>query len=148
MYGKSNALASYGKVANAETSPLHQTVMLYDGAIKFLRLAAADIESNEIAQKAEHVNRALDILNYLQSILDFQRGGDVAHTLDRLYTIVTMKMLSASAKLDAQAMHQTADLLVPVRESWNTIANAAPEQVPVSNPVGVTAPQLGSMVSA
>ncbi|HQU83422.1 MAG TPA: flagellar protein FliS, partial [Pyrinomonadaceae bacterium] len=78
MYGKPKGLASYGKIANTETNPLKQIVMLYDGAIKFLNLTATDIENGDIAAKAEHSNRALDIINYLQSILDFEKGGDVA----------------------------------------------------------------------
>ena len=102
MYGKSSALSSYGRVANSENDPLQQIVMLYDGAIKFLRLAADNIEARDIPKKAEHVNRALDILNYLQGILDFERGGDVAQTLDSLYTLVSMKILRASATLDAK----------------------------------------------
>ena len=85
MSRKPNALASYGRVANAEVNPLQQLVMLYDGAIKFLHLAAADIEAGDIAAKAEHSNRALDIIGYLQSILDFERGAAVAPTLDALY---------------------------------------------------------------
>ncbi|MEJ7713934.1 MAG: flagellar protein FliS [Pyrinomonadaceae bacterium] len=61
-YGKQSALASYGKVANAETDPLRQIVLLYDGAVKFLRLAADEIESGDVAAKAVHSNRALDII--------------------------------------------------------------------------------------
>ena len=151
MYGtSSNAVASYGKVANAESNPLHQTVMLYDGAIKFLRLAAADIDSREIPQKAEHVNRALDILNYLQSILDFEKGGAVAETLDKMYTLVSMKVLRASAALDAGQMRQAAELLAPVRESWNTIAQSAQNQAPAASATSstLTPPRLGQLVLA
>jgi flagellar protein FliS len=147
MYGKPDALSSYGRVANGEKDPLQQIVLLYDGAIKFLRLAAANIESKEIPQKAEHVNRALDILNYLQGILDFERGGAVAHTLDKLYTLVSMKVLRASAVLDATAMRAAAELLAPVRDSWIVVAGAA---VPSAVTVGVVAetrPQLGRLVA-
>ncbi|MGH9902183.1 MAG: flagellar export chaperone FliS [Pyrinomonadaceae bacterium] len=122
MYGRTSALASYGRVANAETNPLQQIVMLYDGAIKFLRLTAADIEEGNLPAKAEHSTRALDIVGYLQSILDFERGGDVAATLDDLYTSITLKIIRASAALDAAEMRHAADLLAPVRDSWATIA--------------------------
>ena len=131
MYGRPNALASYGRIAGAETNPIQQIVMLYDGAIKFLRLAAASIESNDIPAKAEQVDRALDILGYLQAILDFERGGDVAANLDALYTVVTMNIVRASARLDADEMRRSANLLTPVRDSWLVnarvdIANSVP----------------------
>jgi flagellar protein FliS len=122
MYGKSNALASYGKIANSEADPIHQVVLLYDGAIKFSRLAADDIQNGRIADKAEHDNRTLDIINYLQSILDFERAAEVAQTLDNLYSLVSMTVLQASAKLDAAGMLKAADLLIPVRDSWDAVA--------------------------
>lgn len=124
MSYRNGALASYSKVANAETNPLQQIVMLYDGAIKFLRLAAADIEKGDLTAKAEHTNRAFDIINYLQSILDFEHGGDVAPTLDALYTSVSMMILRASMNLDAVIINQAAEYLLPVRDAWATIADS------------------------
>jgi flagellar protein FliS len=149
MYGKSNAASSYGRIANSENDPLQQIVMLYDGAINFLRLAATDIEAKDIPNKAEHVNRSLDILNYLQNTLDFEVGGDVAPTLDRLYTLVSMKILRASAGLDAGAMRAAAELLRPVRDSWMVVAgsskdNSAPTHAVVT---ADTQPRLGRMVA-
>jgi len=148
MYERANALASYGRVANSDNDPLQQVVMLYDGAIKFMRQAASDVESREIALKAEHVNRALDILNYLQSILDFERGRDVAQILDNLYTLVSMKILRASAKLDAKEMREAAELLAPVRDSWFQIANS-PKAAAVAQPSIENPPlRLGQLVLA
>jgi flagellar protein FliS len=124
MYNRQNSISAYGKIANTETNPLLQIVMLYDGAIKFLQLAAADIEAEDIQAKAEHSNRALDIINYLQSILDFNRGGEVAPRLDNLYRTVTVIILRASFKLDADLMRLAAELLIPVRDAWETNAKA------------------------
>lgn len=125
MSSRVNPLAAYGKVANAETNPLQQIIMLYDGAIKFLRLAAADMVVSDVAAKAEHTNRALDIISYLQSILDFERGGEVAPALDLFYTSLMLQILKASAALDSQQMEQAAELLSPVRDAWAAQAPAA-----------------------
>lgn len=131
MYGQPKGLASYGRIANTETNPLKQIVMLYDGAIKFLNLSAADIEKNDLAAKAEHTNRALDILNYLQSILDFEKGGSAAPALDDLYRSITVLVWRASAELDAALMRKAAELLVPVRDAWET--NAQNLAIPPAN---------------
>lgn len=149
MYGKLSAASSYGRVANAESDPLQQIVMLYDGAIKFLRLAAANIEAKDIPKKAEHVNRSLDILNYLQSTLDFELGGDVAPTLDRLYTLVSMNILRASASLDAGGMRAAAELLEPVRDSWTVVAASSRDNLPEACAMATsnTQPRLGRMVA-
>ena len=135
MYGQPKAIASYGRIANAETNPLKQIVMLYDGAIKFLNLTAADIETNDLVAKAEHSNRAFDIINYLQSILDFEKGGSVAESLDHLYRSITVLMLRASAELDASLMRRAAELLIPVRDAWETNAQKLVE-APAIEPAG------------
>lgn len=122
MYAQPKGLASYGRIANTETNPLRQIVMLYDGAIKFLNLTATDIENKDIDAKAEHSNRALDIINYLQSILDYEKGGDVAVSLDNLYRSIAVLILRGSAELDASLMRKAAELLVPVRDAWETNA--------------------------
>ncbi len=135
MYATPNALASYGRIANAETNPLKQVVMLYDGAIKFLNITAANIEANDLVAKAKHSNRALDIINYLQSILDFERGGKVAESLDKLYLSVIRLILRASAELDASLMRRAADLLVPVRDAWETNSQKLAEPSAIPPPV-------------
>jgi flagellar protein FliS len=125
MYAQPKAIASYGRIANTESDPIKQIVMLYDGAIRFLNLSADDIEAGDFAAKADHTNRAFDIINYLQSILDFDRGGDVAVSLDNLYGCVTLMVLRASAGCDADMMRRAGGLLSPVRDAWETNANSA-----------------------
>lgn len=136
MFTQTKALASYGKIATTETNPLKQIVMLYDGAIKFLNLTATDIEAKDFQAKAEHSTRALDIILYLQSILDFERGGSVAENLDNLYRSITVLVLRASNELDPKLMRRAAELLVTVREAWETNAqntSLGTPLVPVAN---------------
>lgn len=133
MYAKPKAIASYGRMANTETDPIRQIVMLYDGAIKFLNLTALDIEAGDFVAKGEHSRRALDILSYLQSILDFDKGQEVAVDLDNLYRAITAMVLKASAKTDPSMMRQAGQLLIPVRDAWQVNAGAAPQQMTESS---------------
>lgn len=128
MYAKPKAIASYGRMANTETDPIRQIVMLYDGAIKFLNLTALDIEAGDFVAKGEHSQRALDILTYLQSILDFEKGQDVAVNLDNLYRSITSMVLKASAKTDPSMMRQAGQLLIPVRDAWQVNAGQTQPQ--------------------
>lgn len=132
MYNRTNGIASYGKIANFETDPLKQIVMLYDGAMKFLNLAAADIEAKDFAAKAAHSNRALDIMNYLQSVLDLAAGGDVAKSLDNLYEKVKLMTLKASAGPNAALMRAAAEALKPVRDAWEANATSPSSALPPS----------------
>ena len=118
MFKRSNGIASYGRIASFEADPIRQIVMLYDGAIKFLNAAAMDIESANFESKAYHTNRALDIVDYLQSIIDLEKGGEVGRSFDDLYTKVRLVILKASAAPDAAMMRTAAELLRPVRNAW------------------------------
>ena len=138
MNAQPKALASYGRIANTETNPLKQLVMLYDGAIKFLNLSAVDIEAEDYAAKGEHSNRALDIINYLQSILDFEKGGNVATSLDKLYRSLIVLILRASAELNADLMRRAAGLLQPVRDAWETNAQNSLQQAPFEKSLAIT----------
>lgn len=123
MYNRTTGVASYGRIANTETDPLKQIVMLYDGAIKFINLAAVDIEASDFESKGYNSNRALDIINYLQSILDVEKGGAVGRSLDDLYNKVKVLIFRASAGPNADLMRKAADALIPVREAWETNAS-------------------------
>jgi flagellar protein FliS len=138
MYPQPKGIASYGRVANTETNPLAQIVMLYDGAIKFLNMTARDIEANDLVAKGQHSGRALEIITYLQTILDFERGGAAAQSLDKLYRSITKLVLRASAELDPKLMRRAADLLAPVRDAWETNArNAAAAAVAPVRPANM-----------
>jgi len=113
-----HALTRYGKMANAESNPLKQIVLLFDGAIKFLNMTADDIEAGDFVSKGEHSNRALDIISYLQGILNLEEGGAVADSYDKLYRSLTVLILRASVELDADLMRHSAELIVPVRDAW------------------------------
>lgn len=135
MYRQPKALASYGRIANVESDPIKQIVMLYDGAIRFVNLSAADIEANDIVAKGEHTNRALDIINYLQGILDFEKGGNVSRDLDNLYRNATSIILRASAGLDAALMRRAAIILSNVREAWEINARTSTPKSSFDRPV-------------
>jgi flagellar secretion chaperone FliS len=138
MYNRSNGIASYGRIANFETDPLKQVVMLYDGAIKFLYQSAADIEAGDFAAKGEHSNRALDIINYLQSVLDLEASGEVGRSLDDLYVKVRFMVLKASTGPNAPLMREAAEALRPVRDAWE--ANSQKQAIAI--------PQVGLQSAA
>jgi len=54
--------------------------MLYDGAIKFMKLAIRELEAGNYAAKGQYVNRAQDIINELNAVLDMEAGGEISRT--------------------------------------------------------------------
>lgn len=91
MHQKSNALASYGRIANSETNPLKQIVMLYDGAIKFLNLTASAIEAEDFIAKAEIFQSCFRYYQLFAINFRFRArrryGADFGRSLSESYTI-------------------------------------------------------------
>ncbi|MFN3921374.1 MAG: flagellar export chaperone FliS, partial [Caldimicrobium sp.] len=67
-------------------SSLDHVLMLYGKAINSLKLVKKNVEEGlntpeAVKNKAEALTKAIDILVYLQAILDHEKGGDIATKL-------------------------------------------------------------------
>ena len=97
-------------------------VMLYDGAIKFLKMAIKEIEAKNPEQKGKYINKALDILFELNTVLDMEAGGEIAKNLRGLYMFMIRRLHEANLKQDTGRIEEVIKLLEELNQSWKTIA--------------------------
>ena len=50
-------------------------VLLYDGAIKFMKLAIQELEAGNYQAKGKYIIKAQDIINELNAVLNMDAGG-------------------------------------------------------------------------
>lgn len=124
----SRAASSYLQTEVQSRTPLELVVMLYDGAIRFLNSARSAIERNDIAARRDSISRALAVLSELQSTLDMEQGGEVAVSLDKLYTYLNGRLIDASFKKDVRPIDEALKVLTTLRGAWGDIAAQAPAQ--------------------
>jgi flagellar protein FliS len=96
--------------------------MLYDGLLRFLGDAGGAIQSGDLAGKRDAISKALAVLSELQSTLNMEQGGEVATSLDALYTYVNGRLLDASMQNDRAPLDESARLLRTLRDAWAEIA--------------------------
>ena len=96
-------------------------VMLYDGAIKFLKLAIQELQAENYAAKGQYINRAQDIINELNAVLDMDSGGEISQNLRKLYCFMGGHLRQANAKRDAQMIQEIIELLEELNQSWKAI---------------------------
>jgi flagellar protein FliS len=96
-------------------------VMLYDGAIKFLKLAIKELQANNTEQKGKYINKALDIIFELNTVLDTEAGGQVAANLRSLYTFMIRHLHEANTKQDIGKIEEVLKLLEELNQSWKAI---------------------------
>lgn len=135
MYGK-NAHATYQAVQVTTTDRGRLLLMMYEGAIKFLKQAKSGLEDNDIAKFCRFLSKAQAIIAELMNTLDFEKGGNIARDLDRLYDFMLFYLTEANLYRDAKRIQKTIQLIDTIYTAYKEIiegnANAndtvAPEE--------------------
>jgi flagellar secretion chaperone FliS len=123
MLHTAKKLASYRTVSVDTASPGKLILMLYDGALRFLR-AAEDGFSRECPRargETVHNNlmRAQEIIAELQRCLNVRDGGDFAFNMFRLYDFMIAQLIEANTKKKPENVRVVIQLLGEVRDAWD-----------------------------
>lgn len=125
MRAYTRAAQSYGSVqlvtgvATADNVQLIQ--MLFDGLSESLATARGHIQNDNIEGKSKALARAGRIVVGLQSALDFERGGELAHNLNDLYGYMTRRILHVNAFNDLEALDDVVGLVRDISSAWQAL---------------------------
>lgn len=97
-------------------------VLLYDGAIKFLRQAVDCLQQEDWAGKGVFINKAIAIIDELDTSLDTENGGEIAGNLRRLYDFMRRRLSQANMQRDPKAVEEVIALLEDLNGAWKAIA--------------------------
>ena len=95
-------------------------LLLYDGAIKFMRQACVHIEDEEVASAHNSIMRAQNIIYELMSTLNMD-AGEVSQNLLRLYDFVIWQLIEANRDKSVEKLTPVIDLLTSLREAWKDV---------------------------
>ena len=117
---------AYRRGAVLAAGPAQLVVILYDGARRFLRQAAAALRDGEIEKAHLTLRNAEMIIAHLNSTLDLEQG-EVALHLRQLYEFSLRHLNEARMRKDPAMIDQVSELLGELREAWARIAAEAPD---------------------
>lgn len=117
-----NAAQQYQQTQVMTANHVQLIVLLYDSAVQSLELARDGIIKNDYRDKARFLDRGMAIVGELASVLDFERGGQIATSLHRLYDYMIQECLRANLRHDAKCLDGPIRCLITLREAWTTIA--------------------------
>ncbi|MHC4072907.1 MAG: flagellar export chaperone FliS, partial [Planctomycetota bacterium] len=89
---------------------------------KFLKLAIKEAEAKNYEAKGNYINKAIDIINELNAVLDMDAGGEIAGNLRKLYFFMNDRLSQANVKNDPQMISEVITLLEELNQSWKAIA--------------------------
>ncbi len=117
----------------ASADPHRLVLMLFDGALEAIRLAAAHIAAGNVAEKGRALGKAVRIVEEgLKASLDKDAGGALATQLAALYDYATLRLLQANLKNDHAALDEASRLLGELREAWARIGERVPAAAAVT----------------
>jgi len=116
-----NRSSVYNDTSITTASPTKLVVLLYQGAVRFLREAVSDIQRQDYVHKRTAIARAESIIHYLQVTLDTEKGGEIARELNRLYSYMKLRIYDGSARLDCKPIEEVIELLETLLSGWEQI---------------------------
>lgn len=93
-------------------------LMMYEGAIKFTKLAIKATEEKKVAERCVNIGRAFDIVLELNNTLDHKVGGEIASTLEQLYMFCTEQYTKANITGDPEPLKTVLKILENLYEGW------------------------------
>jgi len=108
-------------------------VMLYDGAIKFLRIAHQKLHEGDFALKGIYIGKAQDIVAELNNCLNVEAAPHIANDLRALYNFLYRHLNAANIERDPQKIQDCIRILSELRDAWAQAA-ASPQAAALGEP--------------
>lgn len=107
-------------------------VMLYDAAIKAVKIAIEEIPKKNTYVIHKNIIKAQDIVSEMMLALNFE-AGDVAKRLWSIYTYINKKLVEGNIQKKVEPLNEVLTHLTDLRTAWNEIANTPTKTDSVDN---------------
>lgn len=116
----SNPHQKYQQSSVQTASPGQLIVMLYDGAIRFVRQSIEAIDAYDIETANDKLIKAQNIIHELVASLDLQYA--IATDLARIYEYMLYQLINANLKKDKEPALEVLTYLIELKETWVSAA--------------------------
>ncbi|MCB9024988.1 MAG: flagellar export chaperone FliS [Bdellovibrionaceae bacterium] len=113
-----NNYQKYKRTSVESASREKLLLMMYEGAIKYIKKAILAIENNNIAERGMNIGFAYDVIMELNNTLNHEVGGEVAQNLEQLYLFMTDQLIKANIKADKEKLVSVLKILETLYGGW------------------------------
>ena len=128
-----NAYARFGAVrsryqnvdltSRVEGASAHGLVsILLDELMKSLEAMAAACTRRDFTQRGSAQSRALNMINGLETSLDFEKGGDIAQSLSSIYREARRLTLAGARDNDPEQVLRARTMIGEIASAWQAIS--------------------------
>ncbi len=111
-----NPYAQYKQNSVNTATPEELTLMLYNGVIKFSKLAKMNMEENNIQETSNNLFKSQDIISELNGTLNMDY--DICKELRSIYTFIREKLIDANIQKDIRILDDIIPLMEDMRDTW------------------------------
>lgn len=97
-------------------SPENLTLLLYNGALKFIQQAKIYIEQKNVQKSHEAIVRAQAIIQELNITLNMDY--EISHNLRALYTYMMERLVDANIHKDRAVLDEVVGMVTELRDTW------------------------------
>lgn len=116
MYQNNAAQNQYKQMAVETASPEKLLIMLYDGAIRFLKQALKELNNNNLESSNMYLLKVQNIIDEL--IISLNMDHDISKNLKVLYEFFNERLVQANIEKNSDKITEVMDFLVELREIW------------------------------
>ena len=98
-------------------------IMLYDGAIRFLKSAVIQIDKKDLEKAHGYIVKTKNIVSELMTSLTLNNGSKVANDLHALYSYMFNRLIDANIQKNTEYLEEVRGLLEELREGWQAAIN-------------------------
>lgn len=113
-----NAHQKYKQTSVQSASREKLLLMLYEGAIRFVKQAMIAIDQKDIAGRGMNIGRAFDIINELNNTLNHEAGGEIAANLEQLYMFICEQLTKSNATGQKKPLEDSVRVLETLYSGW------------------------------
>jgi flagellar secretion chaperone FliS len=109
----------YKQIDIGTADPGKLVILLYEGAINFLKKARKSTLESNIQERCNNINRAQAIIQELNNSLKMDVGGEIAHNLRSLYFFMERHLVMAKIKKgNTEKIDEVISMLTRLCEAW------------------------------
>jgi len=114
----SNPYQRYKQTSVVSATPEKLLLMLYEGAIRFTKLAIKACEEKKIAERGQNIGKTFDIVMELNNTLDHKVGGQLSAQLEQLYLYMMEQLTKANITGKSEPLKSVLTNLEILYDGW------------------------------
>lgn len=114
-----NPYQSYQTSSVTTASPGELTLMLYNGGIKFIRLAKIAIQKNNMTEKNINIQKAQRIVQ--EFMITLNMNYEISKQMMPLYEYMYNRLIEANVQSSDTILEEVENLMVQFRDTWKQV---------------------------